>query len=79
MAKTNKARKFHGGGRRPDNTKFKQEEAIERQAAYDALTTAQKVARLDQKLGIGIGAKKQRAKLAKASGNVAMAVEESKQ
>jgi hypothetical protein len=50
-------------GVRPDNKKHKRAEAAERQAAYDALSTAQKLALLDRKLGAGVGAKKQRAKL----------------
>jgi hypothetical protein len=50
-------------GRRPDNKKHKREEAAERQAAYDGLTAAQKLAKLDRKLGEGVGAKRERAKL----------------
>lgn len=59
------ARKYSGGGRRPDNTKHKQEEAIERQAAYAALSTQQKIDLLDRRLGVGVGAVKQRTRLAK--------------
>jgi hypothetical protein len=51
-------------GRRPDNKKIKREEAIERQAYFAGLSTEQKIALLDSRLGVGIGAKKQRAKLA---------------
>jgi len=61
-----------GSGRRPDNSKHKREEAVERQAGYESLTTAQKVAMLDQRLGVGLGAKKQRARLAKAGDIVAV-------
>lgn len=50
---------------RHDGKKIRQEEAIERQKAYDKLTDAQKIDRLDGKLGKGVGAKKQRAKLQK--------------
>lgn len=42
----------------------RQEAARERQAAHDKLTPAQKIAKLDRKLGVGQGAKKERAKLA---------------
>jgi hypothetical protein len=40
-------------------------EAETRQEAYNKLTTTQKIAKLDKKLGKGIGAKKERAKLLK--------------
>jgi hypothetical protein len=50
-------------GRRPDNKKHKREEAIERQAFFAGLSTEQKIALLDSRLGVGLGAKKQRAKL----------------
>jgi hypothetical protein len=42
-----------------------QEEAVSRQETYDKLTATQKIKKLDKKLGKGIGAKKQRAKLNK--------------
>jgi hypothetical protein len=62
--KLNNVRKFWGGGPRPDLTKIKQAEALERQAAYAALSVQQKIDLLDRRLGVGVGAKKQRAKLA---------------
>lgn len=40
-------------------------EAQERQAAYDKLTTVQKLAKLDETFGEGVGASRQRAKLNK--------------
>lgn len=43
---------------------LRQKEALERQKGYDSLTVAQKVLKLDIKLGGGKGAIKQRAKLA---------------
>lgn len=43
----------------------RREEAKVRQEAYDKLTTQQKIERLDRELGVGVGAVKQRAKLAK--------------
>jgi hypothetical protein len=54
---------------RLDRQKQRQEEAAARQAAYNRLTIAQKIARLDEKLGTGVGAKKQRAKLEAALAN----------
>ena len=50
---------------RLDRKAIRQAEAKERQKAYDDLTPAQKIARLDAKLGKGVGAKKQRERLAK--------------
>ena len=47
-----------------DGTRFVQ--AKERQEAYDSLSTLDKIALLDRRLGAGKGAKKQRARLAKA-------------
>lgn len=41
----------------------KQEQAKRIQEAYDALSPQDKLQRLDAKLGIGVGAKRQRAKL----------------
>jgi hypothetical protein len=53
------ARRFTGAGPRPDLTKLKREEAAERQAIYDALSTQQKLDRLPP----APQAAKQRAKL----------------
>lgn len=50
-------------GRRPDNKRHKIDEAGDRQRTYDGLTAAQKLAKLDAKLGEGVGAKRERAKL----------------
>jgi hypothetical protein len=50
-------------GPRPDLAKIKRTEAAERQDAYDKLTIEQKIAALDAKLGVGIGAAHQRTKL----------------
>ena len=41
----------------------RQEEAEERQSAWDGLNTAQQLQKLDERLGMGVGAKKQRARL----------------
>ena len=43
----------------------KQTEAIQRQTEYNALTTSEKLSLLDKRLGEGVGAKKEREKLAK--------------
>lgn len=62
----NNARRHPGKpGPRPDLTDLKRSEAKERQAAWDALSSDEKVARLDAKLGKNVGAKKQREKLSK--------------
>lgn len=44
--------------------KVKKEEADERQAGWAALSAAEQLAELDRRLGKGVGAKKQRAKIA---------------
>lgn len=49
----------------PKTQAVKQKEADERKEAYDKLSVKEKIARLDQKFGVGIGAKKQRERLAK--------------
>jgi hypothetical protein len=48
---------------RHDRKKLKQREADERATAYGRLTPGQKLTKLDDKLGKGVGAKKQRDKL----------------
>lgn len=52
--------------KRPDREGTRFVQAQERQEAYDALSTLDKIALLDRRLGAGKGAKKQRARLAKA-------------
>lgn len=65
MKRANNIRKFHGSSsHRPDKGRWRREEAKERQAAYDKLSTQEKIALMDRRLGVGIGGKKQRAKLA---------------
>ena len=48
---------------RKDTAEMRKKEAKQRQEAYDKLTPKEKIARLDQKLGKGVGATKQRARL----------------
>ena len=43
---------------------IRKEEAITRQKEYNKLTIEQKIARLDEKYGKGLGAKKERERLA---------------
>ena len=56
--------------------KKKREEAEKRQSKYDTLTVAERVTKLDTKLGKGVGATKQRNKLALA---LAKPIEKTKQ
>lgn len=44
---------------------IRKEEAIARQKEYDKLTIEQKIVKLDEKYGKGLGAKKERDKLKK--------------
>ena len=51
--------------RRSDLKEIRQTEAADRQAHRDTLTSKQQIAVLDRRLGEGVGAKKERARLAK--------------
>jgi hypothetical protein len=64
MGKLDNNRKFSGGGPRPDKAKAKAIQANDRKAAYDGLSVEKKIEKLNQALGVNVGAKKQRAKLA---------------
>ena len=58
-------RLFHGSSRnRPDGARTRIEEAFERQSAWDSLTPEKRLGELDRRLGKGIGAMSQRARLA---------------
>jgi len=49
----------------PGRKKLRKEEGVVRQAACDRLTPVERLARLDLRLGAGVGAVKERARLAK--------------
>jgi hypothetical protein len=61
--KLNNDRRFTGGGPRPDHTKANREEADERAKFWNKLSTKEKLNELDRRLGVNVGAKKQRARL----------------
>ena len=62
--RTNNKRRFpECDGPRPDNKKIKIEEAIERTKYWVGLTPIAQLEALDNRLGKGIGAKKQRAQI----------------
>ena len=65
--KQNKARKFKGGGPRPDLNETKRAEAVERNEAWSGLSAQKQLAELDRRLGKGIGARRQRTRLARAA------------
>lgn len=63
--KDNSHRKFPGErGPRQDRSELKRTEAAERNAYWAGLSRAEQIAELDRRLGKGIGAKRQRARLA---------------
>lgn len=62
-SKDNSKRRFSGGGPRPDNNELKRSEAKERQEVWSKLSPKEQLAALDARLGKGIGATKQRARL----------------
>jgi hypothetical protein len=61
--KQNGARRFVGGGPRPDLRALRQKEAEERQTERDVLLPQAQLKRLDALLGAGVGAVKERARL----------------
>lgn len=61
--KDNSGRRSSGGGPRPERRDQKRGEAEERTAAWRAMTPQEKLKDLDARLGVGLGAVKQRAKL----------------
>jgi hypothetical protein len=61
--KDNSRRRFSGGGPRPDGSVVKRRQAEERQEAWAKLSLEDQIELLDKRLGVGIGATKQRAKI----------------
>jgi hypothetical protein len=57
------ARRFSGGGPRPDNNEIKRKEAAERTEAWQKLSPVQQLKALDARFGEGKGAAKQRARI----------------
>jgi len=63
--KLNNRRKYGDANHQPRHKfKFRVEDAKERQEYYDNLTIQQKIDKLDAKLGVAVGAVRQRARLA---------------
>lgn len=49
--------------KREEHIRLKREDATDRKYKYEALTVKQRIQKLDNKLGKGVGAKKERSKL----------------
>lgn len=65
MAKTATSRRYQGGGPRPDRNVMKRDEAKARKVEWDMLGHKKQLKALDDRLGVGVGAKRQRARLKK--------------
>jgi hypothetical protein len=63
--KQNNRRNPGARGRAPHNAKFRKEESLARNEAWQKLSPKEQLALLDTRLGEGVGAKKQRARIAK--------------
>lgn len=64
MAKLNNRRVYPGANHQPCHlADLRKKDSLERQAAYNELTIQQKLDLLDSRLGKGLGAVKQRARL----------------
>lgn len=61
--KDNSQRKFRGSGPRPDKTAYKRESTLVRLEQWRSLSVDLQIADLDRRLGKGIGAVKQRARI----------------
>lgn len=62
--RTNYNRKHSGRSARPDHYAIHKQEADERLAAWTALSPKEQLQSLDRRLGKGVGAVKQRARIA---------------
>lgn len=62
-SKDNSKRRYSGSGPRPDNNEIKASEAKDRNDAWAKLSPVQQLKALDERLGKGVGAAKQRARL----------------
>lgn len=65
MPKKENNRRLYTGKQPKHKAKFRIQEAQERQEAYNNLSIEERIALLDRRLGKDVGAKKQRARLAK--------------
>lgn len=63
QGKQNHARRYQGGGPRPDNAVHKQSEALARKAEREERGDKGQLDKLDKMFGKGKGARKERAKL----------------
>ena len=64
MKKEHNTHRYPDANKQPrQDAKFRKTEALERKAAYEALSIQEKVALLDRRLGVGMGAVKQRSRL----------------
>lgn len=64
LNKKNNNRRYPGiKGIRPDSKEIKRSEANERKTAWAALSSKEQLEILDRRLGAGVGAKRQRARL----------------
>ncbi len=61
--KDNNHRRYKGGGPRPDHNTYKRDTARERNAFWANLSPLEQLVALDKRLGEGVGAEKQRAKI----------------
>jgi hypothetical protein len=64
MSKNKNSRRYSGSGPRPDRSETKRRDADARNTTWTELSAAQQLASLDSRLGKGVGAKRQRARIA---------------
>ena len=63
--KNNAARKYKGGGPRPDLRELRQREATQRQLERNELSALSQLKKLDAMFGKGVAARKERARLSR--------------